>query len=162
MTTIRAAVLEGVGGDLEVQELDLAPPRAGEVQVRLLASGVCHSDLNAVDGTSETRCPAVLGHEGAGVVEAVGPGATMPVGTRVALSWMPSCGRCDRCRRAKSARPLVRHPEFGEGEVVARRGTVLTVFFPQFGDKTLREDFVQPVARDGRRLQRLLGFLLKL
>src|SRR6476646_7846797 len=67
MTTIRAAVLEGVGGDLEVQELDLAPPRAGEVQVRLLASGVCHSDLNAIDGTAETRCPAVLGHEGAGM-----------------------------------------------------------------------------------------------
>ncbi len=59
----------------------------------------------------------------------------------------PACGRCDRCRRAKAARPLVRHPEFGEGEVVARRGTVLTVFFPQFGDKTLREDFVEPVAR---------------
>ena len=59
----------------------------------------------------------------------------------------PSCGRCDRCRRAKTARPLVRHPEFGEGEVVAKKGTVLTVFFPQFGDKTLREDFVEPVAR---------------
>ncbi|MDB4967174.1 MAG: ATP-dependent helicase, RecQ family [Myxococcales bacterium] len=59
----------------------------------------------------------------------------------------PACGRCDRCRRSKSARPLVLHPEFGEGEVVARRGTVLTVFFPQFGDKTVREDFVQPVAR---------------
>jgi ATP-dependent DNA helicase RecQ len=59
----------------------------------------------------------------------------------------PACGRCDRCRRAKAARPLVRHPEFGEGEVVARRGTVLTVFFPQYGDKTLREDFVEPVAR---------------
>jgi ATP-dependent DNA helicase RecQ len=59
----------------------------------------------------------------------------------------PSCGRCDRCRRARSARPLVRHPEFGEGEVVAKKGALLTVFFPQFGDKTLREDFVEPVAR---------------
>jgi ATP-dependent DNA helicase RecQ len=59
----------------------------------------------------------------------------------------PACGRCDRCRRAGSQRPLVRHPEFGEGEVVARRGPVLTVFFPQFGDKTLREEFVEPVAR---------------
>ena len=59
----------------------------------------------------------------------------------------PSCGRCDRCRRAgKSSRPLVLHPEFGEGEVVGRRGTVLTVFFPQFGDKTLKEEFVEPVA----------------
>ncbi len=62
----------------------------------------------------------------------------------------PSCSRCDRCRRSSAARPLVRHPEFGEGEVVARRGAVLTVFFPQFGDKTLREDFVQPVARAGQ------------
>src|SRR6478736_502804 len=98
MTTIRAAVLEGVGGDLEVQELDLAPPRAGEVQVRLLASGVCHSDLNAIDGTAETRCPAVLGHEGAGVVEAVGDGVTrVGVGQHVALSWAPSCGRCAEC-----------------------------------------------------------------
>jgi ATP-dependent DNA helicase RecQ len=59
----------------------------------------------------------------------------------------PACGRCDRCRRAGSQRPLVRHPEFGEGEVVARRGSVLTVFFPQFGDKTLKEEFVVPVAR---------------
>src|SRR6185436_2553209 len=100
MTTIRAAVLEGVGGDLEVQELDLAPPRAGEVQVRLLASGVCHSDLNAIDGTAETRCPAVLGHEGAGVVEAVGEGVTrLSVGDHVALSWAPSCGHCDECLR---------------------------------------------------------------
>jgi len=98
MTTIRAAVLEGVGGDLEVQELDLASPRAGEVQVRLLASGVCHSDLNAIDGTAETRCPAVLGHEGAGVVEAVGDGVTrVAVGQHVALSWAPSCGRCAEC-----------------------------------------------------------------
>src|SRR3954453_14250874 len=87
MTTIRAAVLEAVGGELEVQELDLAPPRAGEVQVRLLASGVCHSDLNAIDGTAETRCPAVLGHEGAGVVDAVGDGVPLPPGPPVVLSW---------------------------------------------------------------------------
>src|SRR6188472_7857 len=99
MTTIRAAVLEGVGGDLEVQELDLASPRAGEVQVLLLASGVCHSDLNAMDGTAETRCPAVLGHEGAGVVEDVGPGVGLAPGTRVALSWLPACGACEECRR---------------------------------------------------------------
>ena len=59
----------------------------------------------------------------------------------------PACGRCDRCRRVSSARPLVRHPEFGEGEVVERRGDVLTVFFPQHGDKTLRADFVEAVAR---------------
>ena len=97
-TVMRAAVLEGVGGPLAVQELELAPPAAGEVQVRLLASGVCHSDLNAIDGTAETRCPAVLGHEGAGIVEAVGEGVSrIAPGQQVALSWAPSCGRCPEC-----------------------------------------------------------------
>jgi Zn-dependent alcohol dehydrogenase len=97
---IRAAVLEHTGGALSVQELELAPPAAREVLVRLGASGVCHSDFNAIDGTSETRCPAVLGHEGAGVVEAVGPGVTrVAAGDHVALSWSPSCGSCAECVR---------------------------------------------------------------
>jgi Zn-dependent alcohol dehydrogenase len=93
-------VLERTGAPLEVQELELAPPGPGEVLVRLRASGVCHSDLNAIDGTAETRCPAVLGHEGAGVVEAVGPGvARVAPGHHVALSWAPSCGTCEECLR---------------------------------------------------------------
>jgi S-(hydroxymethyl)glutathione dehydrogenase / alcohol dehydrogenase len=93
-------VLEQTGGPLVVSELELAPPGPGEVLVRLRASGVCHSDWNAVDGTAETRCPAVLGHEGAGVVEAVGDGvARVAVGDHVALSWAPWCGECDECRR---------------------------------------------------------------
>jgi len=97
---IRAAVLEATGGQLHVQELDLAAPGPGEVLVRLGASGVCHSDFNAIDGTAETRCPAVLGHEGAGVVEAIGPGTTrVAVGDHVALSWTPSCGDCAECVR---------------------------------------------------------------
>jgi len=97
---IRAAVLERTGGPLTVTELDLAEPGPGEVRVRLHASGVCHSDQNAIDGTAETRCPAVLGHEGAGVVEAVGPGVTrVAVGDHVALSWAPSCGYCTECLR---------------------------------------------------------------
>ncbi len=97
---IRAAVLERTGAELTVEELELAPPRASEVLVRLRASGVCHSDLNAVDGTAETRCPAVLGHEGAGVVEAVGEGVTrVQPGDHVALSWAPSCGACEECLR---------------------------------------------------------------
>ena len=97
---IRAAVLEATGGAHRVQELDLAPPQAHEVLVRLGASGVCHSDYNAIDGTAETRCPAVLGHEGAGMVEAVGAGVTrVRVGDHVALSWAPSCGSCTECLR---------------------------------------------------------------
>ena len=97
---IRGAVLEQTGGPLTIAELDLAAPGREEVLVRLGASGVCHSDWNAVDGTSETRCPAVLGHEGAGVVEAVGDDVTrVRVGDHVALSWAPWCGECAECAR---------------------------------------------------------------
>ncbi len=93
-------VLEETGGPLTVWELDLAPPGPEEVLVRLQASGVCHSDWNAVDGTAETPCPAVLGHEGAGVVEVVGERVSrVSVGDHVALSWAPWCGRCEECRR---------------------------------------------------------------
>lgn len=97
---IRGAVLERTGGPLTVCELDLAPPGPEEVLVRLHAAGVCHSDYNTIDGTSETRCPAVLGHEGAGVVEAIGERVRrVRVGDRVALSWAPWCGECEECRR---------------------------------------------------------------
>ena len=97
---VRAAVLEETSGRLAIAELDLAAPADEEVLVRLGASGVCHSDFNAIDGTAETRCPAVLGHEGAGVVEAVGARVTrVAVGDHVALSWAPSCGACAECLR---------------------------------------------------------------
>jgi Zn-dependent alcohol dehydrogenase len=97
---IRGAVLEKTGGPLEVTELELAAPRAGEVLVRLHASGVCHSDQNAIDGTAAARCPTVLGHEGAGIVEQIGEDVTrVRPGDRVALSWAPSCGSCTECLR---------------------------------------------------------------
>jgi len=99
VTAVRAAVLPRTGAELEIRELTLADPRPGEVRVRVQAAGVCHSDLNAIDGTAETPCPAVLGHEGAGVVEQVGTDVDIPVGRHVALSWMPSCGRCEECAR---------------------------------------------------------------
>jgi Zn-dependent alcohol dehydrogenase len=97
---IRGVVLERTNGPLTVCELELAPPGPEEVLVRLRASGVCHSDWNAVDGTAETRCPAVLGHEGAGVVEEVGERVSrVRVGDHVALSWAPWCGECEECLR---------------------------------------------------------------
>ena len=89
---VRAAVLGAVDAPLEIVDLDLDPPRAGEVLVRIAASGVCHSDVSTANGTIGTRLPAVLGHEGAGVVEAVGPAvASIAVGDHVVLSWNPSC-----------------------------------------------------------------------
>src|SRR5436190_4341217 len=85
---------------MPVEEIELAPPERYEVLVRIKASGVCHSDQNAIDGTAPTRCPAVLGHEGAGIVEAVGADVTrVAVGDHVALSWAPSCGVCAECLR---------------------------------------------------------------
>jgi Zn-dependent alcohol dehydrogenase len=93
---IRGAVLERTGGPLAVCDLELAPPGPEEVLVRLRASGLCHSDWNAVDGTSE----AVLGHEGAGVVESVGERVRrVRPGDHVALSWTPWCGECEECLR---------------------------------------------------------------
>jgi Zn-dependent alcohol dehydrogenase len=113
---IRAAVLERTGGPQHVTELDLESPHAGEVLVRLHASGVCHSDQNAIDGTAETPCPAVLGHEGAGVVEAVGPGVTrVKAGDHVALSWAPSCGSCEECLRDLPHLCTTAWPAMGKG-----------------------------------------------
>ncbi len=94
----RAAVLDEIGGELVVQDIELAAPAQGEVRVRLEASGVCHSDWNAVTGLAPSPLPAVLGHEGAGIVEALGDEVTsVSVGDHVVLSWLPSCGRCRRC-----------------------------------------------------------------
>ena len=100
MTAIRAAMLPAPGTPLRVVDLDLDPPGPGEVQVRLYASGVCSDDLNVIDGTVEVPCPVVPGHEGAGVVEAVGEGVDgLGEGDHVALSWAPYCGTCEQCLR---------------------------------------------------------------
>jgi NADPH:quinone reductase-like Zn-dependent oxidoreductase len=89
---IRAAVLEDFGQPLVVQDIDLAEPRQGEVLVRLEACGVCHTDLYAASGADPTGyAPCVLGHEGAGVVERVGPGVTLvEPGDHVVTLFAPS------------------------------------------------------------------------
>jgi S-(hydroxymethyl)glutathione dehydrogenase/alcohol dehydrogenase len=99
---VRGALLERVGSPVRIAELELIEPRAGEVRVRMAASGVCHSDLHVRDGEWDRPTPIVMGHEGAGIVEAVGPGVTAPrVGELVALSWLIPCGRCRSCRRGQ-------------------------------------------------------------
>jgi Zn-dependent alcohol dehydrogenase len=96
---MRAAVLFEQGKPQRVEELDLESPRRGEVLVRMAASGVCHSCLHAADGSWKgVPVPIVLGDEGAGVVEALGPDVTeLAVGDHVILSWAPTCGRCHYC-----------------------------------------------------------------
>ncbi len=96
---IRAAVLEEFGAPLAVQELELTEPRAGEVLVRLQACGVCHTDLYTASGADPSGyAPAVLGHEGAGVVEAVGEGVgSLAVGDHVVTLFSPQCRECVHC-----------------------------------------------------------------
>jgi S-(hydroxymethyl)glutathione dehydrogenase / alcohol dehydrogenase len=97
---VRAAVLERFGEPLVVQEVDLAEPKDGEVLVRLVACGVCHTDLYTASGVDPSGyAPTVLGHEGAGVVEQTGPGVTsVQPGDHVITLFSPQCGKCVHCR----------------------------------------------------------------
>ncbi|MEU6118349.1 Zn-dependent alcohol dehydrogenase [Streptomyces sp. NPDC047117] len=95
---VRAAVLPAVNAPLEIAEIQLPDPGPGQVRVKLAAAGVCHSDLSLSNGTLKQPVPAVLGHEGAGTVTAVGDGVTgLAPGDRVVLNWAPSCGDCHFC-----------------------------------------------------------------
>ena len=96
---MRAAVLEEFGEPLAVQEVELAEPRAGEVLVRLVACGVCHTDLYTASGADPSGyAPTVLGHEGAGVVERVGADVTsLAPGDHVVTLFSPQCGECVHC-----------------------------------------------------------------
>src|SRR3989440_2700409 len=96
----RAAVLEEFGAPLEVQELELAEPKAGEALVRLVACGVCHTDLYTASGADPSGySPTVLGHEGAGVVELVGEGVRdVAAGDHVVTLFSPQCRECEHCR----------------------------------------------------------------
>lgn len=95
---VRAAVLPEVKAPLVVAEIELPEPGPGQVRVRLAAAGVCHSDLSLSNGTLRQPVPAVLGHEGAGTVVAVGEGVErVAPGDRVVLNWAPACGTCHFC-----------------------------------------------------------------
>ena len=95
---IRAAVFYEANTPFEIETLDLEPPRPGEVLVKVAAAGVCHSDWHLMTGATQHNIPVVPGHEGAGIVEAVGPGVTrLKPGEHVALNWAPNCGACFYC-----------------------------------------------------------------
>jgi S-(hydroxymethyl)glutathione dehydrogenase/alcohol dehydrogenase len=97
---MKAPVLTAYDTPLEMRDdIEIAPPGPGEVKIRVVASGVCHSDLSVLNGTIPLPTPIVLGHEGAGIVEELGDGVTsVAVGDHVVLSFVPACGECYQCR----------------------------------------------------------------
>ena len=135
---MKAAVLREVGAPLTLEDVELDEPKAGEVRVRIEAAGVCHSDLHYMRGDLLAKRPLVVGHEGAGVVEAVGPqtGGRVSVGDRVALLWRPRCGECEAC--------LAGNP------VLCRFGRVLATTNGLM-DGTTR------LHQDGQRIHHLMG-----
>lgn len=126
MREIQAAVIERAGMPIVIETLLLDDPHAGEVLVRMTASGVCHSDLHVRDGDWVRPGPIVMGHEGAGIVEAVGPGVDAALlGRAVALSWYAPCLVCRECRRGRqwlcSGSPSLRHAQADGTTRLARR-----------------------------------------
>ena len=100
---MKAAVLTEVGALLEIREVEIAPPKSGEVLIKVAASGLCASDLNAIDGKRKlVPFPAVIGHEASGVVVDVGPDVSrVKIGDHVIMSIVPHCGHCDYCQSGR-------------------------------------------------------------
>src|SRR6476660_5561480 len=103
--TIEAPVLQAVGEPMELRDIEVDDPKAGEVRIRLAASGVCHSCLHIADGSlTGAPLPMVLGDEGAGIVESVGPGVgSVAPGDHVVVSWASACGMCRTCVAGRPA-----------------------------------------------------------
>ncbi|HKY59830.1 MAG TPA: alcohol dehydrogenase catalytic domain-containing protein [Gemmatimonadota bacterium] len=146
---IRAAVLEEFGQPLVVQELDLAAPRRGEALVKVHACGVCHTDMYTWSGVDPSGyAPTVLGHEGAGVVEAVGEGVTsLAPGDHVITLFSPECGECVHCRSGKTNICMAIREEQGKGHLpdgttrLSRNGEPIRHFM---GTSTFAEYAVLP------------------
>jgi len=146
---IRAAVLEEFGQPLVVQDVDLAGPAAGEVLVRLHACGVCHTDLYTASGADPSGyAPTVLGHEGAGIVEAVGEGvSSLAVGDHVVTLFSPQCGECIHCRSPKTNLCLAIREQQNQGYLpdgttrLSRAGEPIRHFM---GTSTFAEATVMP------------------
>ena len=99
---MKAAVLNAFGQPLSLEQVQIEPPRAGEVMVRIGATGVCHSDYHVIKGEWKYGLPMILGHEAAGVVEALGEGVTgVQPGDHVVLSFRPACGQCRMCAQGR-------------------------------------------------------------
>lgn len=146
---MKAAVLEEFGAPLVVQEIDLADPSAGEVLVRLVACGVCHTDLYTASGADPSGyAPTVLGHEGAGVVERVGEGvASVKPGDHVVTLFSPQCRECIHCKSTRTNLCLAIREQQNKGYLpdgtarLARDGEPIRHFM---GTSTFAEYTVMP------------------
>jgi S-(hydroxymethyl)glutathione dehydrogenase/alcohol dehydrogenase len=146
---MRAAVLEEFGQPLNVTEVELAEPRAGEVLVRLVACGICHTDMYTASGADPSGyAPAVLGHEGAGVVEQLGPGVRdVAVGDHVVTLFSPQCRECEHCRSPRTNLCLAIREEQNKGHLpdgttrLSRDGEPIRHFM---GTSTFAEYAVMP------------------
>ena len=98
---MKAAVLDEVGKDFRIAEVEIVKPKSGEILVKVAASGLCASDLNAIDGKRKlVPFPAVIGHEASGIVQEIGPNVSgISVGDHVVMSIVPNCGECEWCKR---------------------------------------------------------------
>jgi S-(hydroxymethyl)glutathione dehydrogenase/alcohol dehydrogenase len=115
----RAALFHEVGRPLEVREIELREPRPDEVLVRVAAVGICGTDLHVVKGDWDRPKPMVLGHEGAGIIEAVGDEVQgLAPGDAVVISWAPSCGRCADCLRGRPAACIELQRAIGAGTLL--------------------------------------------
>ncbi len=115
----RAAIFWGPGRPFTVEELDAAEPGPDDVVVRMVAVGICGTDLHSVKGEFHRPTPSVLGHEGAGIVEEVGRDVVnLRPDDEVVLSWAPSCGECGDCRRGRPAACTRLHAAIGAGTLV--------------------------------------------
>ncbi|KAL4240474.1 NAD/NADP dependent alcohol dehydrogenase [Mactra antiquata] len=104
--TCKAAVLWEFNKPLSFETIEVAPPKAGEVRIKVVANSTCHSDLHVIDGAlweKRMQCPLILGHEGAGIVESVGEGVTeVQAGDHVIPLWNPQCRECENCKSNKT------------------------------------------------------------
>src|SRR6266403_4482529 len=146
---IRAAVLEEFGAPLEIEEVELAEPKAGEVLVRLVACGVCHTDLYTASGADPSGySPTVLGHEGAGVVERVGADVrSVAPGDHVVTLFSPQCRECAHCRDHRTNLCLAIREQQNQGQLpdgttrLSRDGVPIRHFM---GTSTFAEYTVMP------------------
>jgi len=120
---MKAAVCREFGQPMSIEDVDIAPPQAGEVMVRVKACAICHSDVHCVRGDWAFETPLVAGHEAAGVIVETGEGVRgLQPGDHVVVSLMRSCGHCFQCRRGKSNCCETRFPLDHESRLSGRDG----------------------------------------